>query len=223
MSFNTLLTLATDPTLDQARRAADAGWETARWTWWLFFATILLVVGAAAAAIYAKRTWDAASDEHEKREAVNVSGWLGFDATKKKISLFVRNGNGGPVYDIDCKLWAKVSQNGQAPTVEIYRWKPWALSPAAAGISRDHREDFYPQGYVLSHTHLGVQYTENGSPDVKMAKEDWKIWDGGADSTGLAVELTFRDSRGLYWRRDWRGRLAKHAKGTQKLAAPIQR
>lgn len=218
---------AIDPN-EQAQRAADAAWESARWAFWTFATsgvvalfTAGLLVGAFLAALYAKKTWEATRDElgnsnaqvalaeaaDLQAEAVNVSTWLSLGG--EVIQVFVRNGNGGPVYDVHCYVWAKPDAASPVPTVEIHHWHQLAVAPAAADLGRDKRFDLGPDAYVFEYiTPDGGRHTRNGTTDVRLeSRDDWKIWDGDKATTGLAVKLSFRDSRGKHWVRDWNGEL----------------
>lgn len=227
--ISTLLRImaAIDPN-EQAKRAADAAWESARWAAWTFCASAVyalltagLLMGAFLAARYAKKTWEATRGQLEnsnvqlglaktadlQREAVNVSTWLSID--REIIHVFVRNGNGGPIYDVHCHVWAKPDAVNPAPTVEIHHWPQIAVAPAAADAGKDQRLVLGPDAYVFEYTTPdGERHTKNGATDVKLESTDeWKIWDGNKSTTGLAVKLTFRDSKGTHWVRDWNGEL----------------
>lgn len=215
-------------TTDQTQRAADAAWESARWAFWTFctsaFYALLtagLLVGAFLAARYAKKTWEATRGQLEnsndqlglaktadlQREAANVSTWLSMG--REIIHVFVRNGNRGPIYDVHCYVWAKTDAASPAPTVEIHHWPQLAVAPSTAEVTKDQRLELGPDAYVFGYaTTDGTRYTKNRTTDVKLeSPEDWKIWDGEKTTTGLAVKLTFRDSRGNHWLRDWNGEL----------------
>ncbi|MGJ3191232.1 hypothetical protein [Paenarthrobacter sp. FR1] len=202
---------------EQAQRAADAGWETARWTFWLVVATFLLVAGAVAAAIYARRTWMAAQGQLEaavvseqEREARNVSAWL--EIKRSTVSVFVRNGNGGPVYDVVCTLEAKTSTETNTPSANVESWSQMALGPASVddGRGRELRMNFSEESLVFSYDDAhGRRFSEKGTTKyvVLDTHDDFKLWDGSPDTTGLAVRLTFRDSSGKNWHRAWTGEL----------------
>lgn len=241
---------------DQAIRAADAGWETARWTFWLFVATALLVAGAGVAAYFAWKTWtatkgqlDVASEQLEaaqterdnsneqlqmardaafEREAVNVSAWL-TQENGGTINCFVRNGNDGPIYDVGCVVSVKKSADDPMPSVFLQRWHQMAVRPNTAFGFTDFASAFL-QDLVIqlgSDEFVGTRIdpadrapvTASGSKDVKVpTMAEWKIWDLDARSTGVAVEVTFRDSMGHLWWRDWEGKLAKMHRSTDGAA-----
>lgn len=240
---------------EQALRAADAGWETARWTFWLVVATIFLVVGAGIAAFFAWKTWKATKDQlgiakdqlkaaqaerdnsNEqlqmvrdaalKSEAVNVSAWLIHD--RGTVHCYIRNGNGGPIYDVKCVVSLKKSADNPVPSVELQSWQRPAVGPAAAPISGNPAASFLQdlRFSLGSDTYVGalIDRTDNapmtaqGSKDVKVPSlDDWKIWDLEATSTGIAVEVNFRDSRGNLWWRDWEGKLGQIQRSTDETA-----
>ncbi|QOT19382.1 hypothetical protein [Paenarthrobacter sp. YJN-5] len=223
-------TLSTIDPNEQAQRGADAAWESARWAFWTFITsgvmTLLtagLLAGAIVAAWYAKKTWEATRDElgnsntqlalakeaDLQAEALNVSTWLTLD--RETLLVFVRNGNGGPVYDVHCRVWAKPDAANTSPKVEIHHWHQLAVAPAAADPGKDKRFELGPDAYVYGATLPGGErLTRNRTPDVKIeSMQDWKIWDGNQSTTGLAVELNFRDSRGKHWARAWNGELTE--------------
>ncbi|MGP4032451.1 hypothetical protein [Pseudarthrobacter sp. 1C304] len=214
---------------EQAQRAADAGWETAKWTFWLVLATFLLVAGAAAAAVYAKQTWETAQGQlraaeaerdnsnaqlklaqqaDREREATNVSAWL--RVHRPYIFVYVRNGNGGPVYDVRCKVSAKPDGALPEPSLDVCTWDQMALAPAAAAVDNDLRAQVHEDSVVYEYTRDGIRRTRSGSDRIGLAKTaDFKSWDGDPKSVGLAVELTFRDSSGRGWHRAWNGYLTQ--------------
>lgn len=197
---------------EQAQRAADAAWESARWAAGLFILTVILAIGAISAALYAKKTWDAAKRANREREAGNVSAWLQNARGSKDIEVFVRNGNGGPVYDVKCRVTAKRVKEKEP--ADLVREEPYiALGPEGAQQrSVGYAFNMGSAEYVLGYTDpaTGVRYNENGKPTVFFEnKDEWKIWDGQTNTGGLAVDLSFRDSAGRYWRRDWHGKLTE--------------
>ena len=208
---------------EQAQRAADAAWEAARWSFWMLVLTVGLLGGAVLAAVYAKRTWesthkqlahsneqlDMARTANLTGEAVNVSAWL--VARNSHIYVYVRNGNGGPVYDVRCTVWGKPDNKSAEPTVRAYEWHQVALSPAAAGVEKDkgdYRHSFDEASVVYSYADSDVRRTKSGSSIIALDRsEDFKVWNGASDSTGLAIQLTFRDSSGNRWHRGGGGEL----------------
>lgn len=102
-----LLSLSVAPADYQAERAADAAWETARWTWWLVAGTFLLFFGAVAAAFFASLSWKAArgqlaimKEDREIDEASKVSGWLHQKQPAGLFEVRLHNANHAPVYDV---------------------------------------------------------------------------------------------------------------------------
>ncbi len=212
---------------EQARRAADAGWETARWTFWLTIGTFLLVAGAVAAAIFAWKTWTATRDQltnsneqlamarqaEKQSEASNVSAWPQME-TNGDISITIRNGNGGPVYDVTCQVLAKLSPLIPLPSDVIHRWHMVALLPSASLLSRDVSFTVYAADHANASTdHSGTRRTQDPSTPATMdTAKSWRLWDGDPDSTGLSLNLNFRDSSGVRWQRDWNGCLTQQDK-----------
>ncbi|MGO4230159.1 hypothetical protein AB4Y72_14955 [Arthrobacter sp. YAF34] len=210
---------------EQALRAADAAWEAARWSFWMLVLTLGLLAGAIAAAVYAKKTWesthkqlshsneqlDMARTADLEREATNVAAWL--VARNSYINVYVRNGNDGPVYDVRCKVWGKPDGNLSEPSVEVYEWNQMALSPAAAGIEKekgDQRYSIDEDSVVYNYTQDDIPRTRSGSRVVALnLPEDFRVWNGEPKTTGLAVELSFRDSDGNNWHRAWNGKLSQ--------------
>lgn len=211
-----LQTLDTINANEQAQRAADAAWESARWAFWMLIVTVGLLVGAFLAARYAKKTWEATNSQLQiarqadrEREASNVSAWLEPTKGNNFIEVFVRNGNGGPVYDVRCRVMAKRAHE-KVPTDQV-RTEPYiALGPEDNHRSVKYAFNMGPDAYVLGYEDrkTGVKYTKDRKTPVLFDKEDdWKIWDGRPGADGLAVDLSFRDSAGRFWRRDWHGKL----------------
>lgn len=206
---------AIDPN-EQAQRAADAAWESARWALWMLVVTVGLLVGAILAALYAKRTWEATKEQlnmarkaDREREASNVSAWLQKAKSGDLVEVFIRNGNGGPVYDVKCRIVAKAAE-AEAPTAEVRTEHYVALGPEDAKQVKMYTFNMGPDEYVYGSTDQGVRYTVNRTTKVVFEKShDWKIWDGEPSTGGLAVDLRFRDSAGQSWHRDWHGRLAE--------------
>ncbi|GAA4034922.1 hypothetical protein GCM10023063_18980 [Arthrobacter methylotrophus] len=220
---------AIDPD-QQALRAADAAWESARWAAWtvgisagMLLLTAGLLVGAFLAAKYARKTWESTRDElhnsneelgivrqdNLQREAVNVSAWLQKAKSGNAVEVFVRNGNGGPVYNVTCNVLAK-SKHSATPVISV-RSEPYiALGPEDAKPAKGYAFNMFPDEYVYSHIDGEVRYTVNRTRNVIFESEDdWKLWNGQDDADGLALELTFRDSAGICWRRDWYGTLTQ--------------
>ncbi|WP_315914915.1 hypothetical protein [Arthrobacter sp. lap29] len=216
------LLLATDP--DQiALRSAVATERTADWTFWLAIGTFGLLAGAIIAAIFALLTWlstkgqlEAATTQlalaktaRHQEEADNVSAWLAFDGTA--MDIYVRNGNAGPVYDVTCLIEAKPNDTSSTPTAEIHRWVSMAVAPAQSAGAKDKQETLYSPGYVLDQIREGERIslagTMTGAP--LESPGDWVAWDGKPATKGLVVSLTFRDSAGAKWKRDWAGKLSE--------------
>ena len=190
------------PFEDQALRAADASWETARWTFWLVVATFLLVVGAVAAAVYAARTWKTAQDQlkmvreaEKQKEAANVSGWLHQDRTDGAMSVRLRNDNPAPVYDIRYKIIGK-HQNDATPK-HLVRDLPLGILPPAA------------DGGVVKPHYVNVEDFQVDSKTPVLEASQFAPWNGKAEEPGVALEITFRDSNGVQWKRDWHGSLSQ--------------
>lgn len=208
---------------EQALRAADAGWETARWTFWLVVATFLLVAGAAAAAVYAKRTWEttkgqlrAAEKERDnsneqlelakrmdlEREAVHVTVWLQHEMGD--LNAFVHNGNPGPVYDVVVSPLIKADATGELEA-KTDEWSTVVLPPSSSMIAN------YPTIVLEANECIRGR---TGRPDrpadpIFNSFEDFRIWDGQPGTTGVALEITFRDSAGVSWHRAWNGKLTR--------------
>lgn len=201
---------------EQAQRAADAAWESARWAFWMLIVTVGLLVGAFLAARYAKKTWEATNSQLQmarqadrEREASNVSAWLESAKGSNFIEVFVRNGNGGPVYDVRCRVMAKRAHE-KVPTDQV-RTEPYiALGPEDSQRTVKYAFNMGPDAYVFGYKDPkdNVRYTRARTTPVLFDNEgDWKIWDGRPGTDGLAVDLSFRDSAGRSWRRDWHGKL----------------
>lgn len=208
---------AIDPN-EQAQRAADAAWESARWAFWMLFVTVGLLLGAFLAALYAKRTWEAtnaqldmARQADREREASNVSAWLQKAKSGDLVEVYIRNGNGGPVYDVVCLVAAKKTTE-EVPVAEVRREPYVALGPDAAKDPKLYSFNMGPDGYVLGFEDPidKTRHNLNRGPLVIFdSKDEWKIWNGEPSTGGLAVELSFRDSAGRRWRRDWHGKLSE--------------
>ena len=206
--FHALSTI--DPN-EQAQRAADAAWESARWAFWMFLLTVILAVGAIAASWYAKKTWDAAKRDAREREANNVAAWLQLAKGGRDIEVYIRNGNGGPVFDVTCRVFAKRT-NQTLPTVEVLTDRYVAFGPYDPDRPVKYAFNMGPDNYVFSHEvrESGTRYTKNRTTSVIFETEDeWKIWDAQPATGGLAVDLSFRDSAGRSWKRDWHGKLTE--------------
>ncbi|WP_144663199.1 hypothetical protein [Paenarthrobacter nicotinovorans] len=220
MIFELLETLAAIDPNEQAQRAADAAWESARWAFWMLLVTVGLLVGAFLAALYAKRTWEATNAQlsmarrmETEREASSVSAWLqDAKGSDPAVEVFVRNGNGGPVYDVECRILAKRA-NLTMPTDVVRTHSYVALGPEdMRATAVNYAFNMSPNEYVFSHKDPkdGVRYTRNKTTSVFFESDnEWKVWDGRPGTDGLAVDLTFRDSAGRSWRRDWHGQLAQ--------------
>lgn len=206
-----------------ALRSAIAAERTADWTYWLAIGTFGLLLGAIIAAIFALLTWlstrgqlDAATTQlnmakaaSHQGEADKVSAWLGFQGTT--MDIYVRNGNAGPVYDVTCVVEIKPDDKSSTPTSEIHRWKGIAVAPAQSDGSKDLRVSLESPGYVYGSTKDGERCNMVGQPKDALLEspKDWDAWDGNPETRGLAVTLTFRDSAGAEWQRDWHGRLTE--------------
>lgn len=178
----------------------------------MFFLTIILAAGAIAAARYAKKTLDMSRKAEREREASNVSAWLQpAKGSSREIEVFVRNGNGGPVYDVGCTIMAKRADKSE-PTDEVRVESYISLAPEDAKATKSYTFNMGPDEYVLGVEHpiTKVKTTKNGTTTVVFdSPEEWKIWDGQPSTDGLAVDLCFRDSEGQSWHRDWYGRLTQ--------------
>jgi hypothetical protein len=188
----------------QAERAADAAWETARWTWWLVFATFLLFMGAVAAAIYARHSWSAANGQlkmmraaQERQDATNVSAWLHQSREGGLMEIRLRNGNPAPVHDVKYKVAGRMLAEG-APKTREFRNLPEAVLPPSPEI-----------GYTMVHQISGDEFLPGGKNSFFASRKDWKPWNGGKAEAGVVVDLSFRDSKGVRWQRDGLGTLSK--------------
>ncbi|SKB72812.1 hypothetical protein SAMN05660916_02341 [Arthrobacter sp. 31Cvi3.1E] len=196
---------------EQAQRAADAAWESARWAFCLFVLTVVLAAGAIVASYYAKKTWDAAKKAEREREANNVAAWLQLAKGGRDVEVYVRNGNGGPVFDVKCRVFAKRT-NQALPTDKVRTDYYVAFAPYDPDRVVKYAFNMGSNEYVFSHEDpkSGTRYTRNGTTNVVFDTEDeWKIWDSQLATDGLAVDLSFRDSAGRTWKRDWHGRLTE--------------
>lgn len=206
---------AADDALEQTRRAADAGWSTASATWCLFYATALLVVGAFAAAYFAGRTWRATKKElvdtreaQERLEASRVSAWLR-GIPERPFDLCVRNGNEAPVYDVQVDILVKTLDRDEPRAVNDL-WVSAVLPPASSETREQvQRRQVAPGQYVKGQQE---QLAAGNTPTFDRL-QDWQVWDGSKGSTGVTLELSFRDTKGIYWNRDWRGQLSRVATG----------
>jgi hypothetical protein len=209
------------PSLDG--RAVLAAELAAHLAGWSLLVSIGLFIGALFAASYAKGAWKAARDQarsanaqlqmartaEQQREAAKVSAWLD-GAAGSTFIVHVMNLNDGPVYDVAYRVAAKPSGVSYTePCVEITSGHFTALSPWEVSHHTQRGSGLHPNGYVYSHTNdKGVDVTANGFANVRLKNlADWKLWDGDPKSAGLAVELIFRDSENLRWRRGWDGKL----------------
>jgi hypothetical protein len=235
--------LATEQPSDPANDlAVKAAMDTAAWTASLTVATWLLFIAAIAAAYFACRTWvatrsqltdseaqttearrqadaareqlDRSAEAEERSEATHVAAWLRGEPGGT-LELCVRNGNPGPVFDVQVTFHAKSEPAGE-PGLMIGGHRMAALAPAASEPpERLVRKDIPSRGLVASLTHPLATPGEPGfyPRDPKYAAfargSDFQVWDGSPLTTGVAVQVTFRDSSGISWKRDWHGRLAK--------------
>ncbi|GAA5228989.1 hypothetical protein GCM10025778_35280 [Paeniglutamicibacter antarcticus] len=212
-------------------RAAEAAEATAFWTLLLAIGTFGLLAGAVAAAIFAGLTWKATRSQLNganeqlamarkaklEAEADNVSAWLMHDGGN--LGVFVRNGNSGPVYDMNCELFFKPDDKSSTPSVPVNNWASMAVPPAVSGVEKELRFALNSDGYVFAYTDqkTGIDYNKNRQSTVLMkTDDDWKPWNGSAISTGLAVRISFRDSSGVYWRRDWDGKVTQQDLSIEK-------
>lgn len=210
---DTFIALTQIPLDDQALRAADAGWETARWTFWLVVATGLLVLGAAAAALYARRTWKTAQAQlammhasEYTREASSVSAWLHHPRLDGAMSVRLRNDNPAPVYDVRFKLLGK-RRAADRPGDIVRDLHHGILPPSSDGGT------VAPKSGTVSE----VDFREDREyPILKSA--EFVPWNGDPAAAGVALEVTFRDSRGVKWKRDAMGGLVELDSGTGAAA-----
>ncbi|MET4144255.1 hypothetical protein [Arthrobacter sp. UYCo732] len=211
-----LETLTTIDANEQALRAADASWESARWAFLMLLVTVGLLIGAFLAARYARKTWEATSAQlrmaqaaDREREARNVSAWLQPAKSGNLMEVFARNGNGGPAYDVVCRIMVKRMAE-KVPTDEVHIERYVALGPDDTQRAVKYAFNMGPDGYTFGYKdpNDGVRYTKSRTTTVLFESDDeWKIWDGQSVTDGLAVDLSFRDSAGRSWRRDWHGKL----------------
>lgn len=190
---------------EQALRAADAAWESAKWAFLMLIVTVGLLIGAFLAARYAKKTWEVTKGEldmaraaEREREARNVSAWLQSARSGQGFEVFVRNGNGAPVYDLVCSVVDK-NKSAKEPTDVVRSLRYTALGPENAAGPRMH----------LFPTNPPERHVESVKRVIAEGRRIWEIWNGEPTTGGLAVELRFRDSAGRQWHRDWHGKLTE--------------
>lgn len=208
-----------DPLSIREVLAAEASADAAERSFWV---SVALLIGAIIAAGFAAiAAWAATREANSSRaqlamaklaeeqaEAVQVSAWLA--KTGAVISVYVRNGNSGPVYDVLCRVLVKESApRCPEPCVEIWRDSWIALSPAVAQVNDVLKVELSPQGRRKPSS--DEKWVELNTPKALTLNyaEDWKLWDGAASSYGVAVEIMFRDSGGTQWRRGWNGKLER--------------
>ncbi|MFJ6300197.1 hypothetical protein QMY03_05445 [Arthrobacter sp. KFRI-F3372] len=193
-----------------------------------FVISVLLLVAALFAAKYARGAWKAAkaevSNSHEElqmarkfaeeAEAAQVAVWLAQD--RDTITAFLRNGNGGPVYDVLWRVMSKpVNSPHSEPTVDVWQDRRSALAPVES--NGGHAETVSLKVMELTDWINGGKYFGVDKSDNFRVDRDhrWHLWDGKSEYGGLAVDLTFRDSVGIYWRRTWDGKLEKLSNSRQ--------
>lgn len=208
--MDALLPLVADESLRQAERAADAGWETARWTFWLFIATVALFIAAVAAATYAALSWKAANGELKlaidairKQEASNVHAWLAQPRPDGDITVCVQNYNKGPVYNVKAEVLIKRPSDSQANEVlkeESVAVYPQSRGPELVVIRKDG---------TVEGTYAAIRNTADGKGKPPLTKGEWAIWDGKESTAGLQVRISFKDSASRHWTRGWNGDLSE--------------
>jgi hypothetical protein len=184
---------------------------TAVWTGALAAVTSLLVWGAFLAAKYAKKTWEVAQKELEmsreaeaRGEAVRVAAWLSPNTHYRSLlGVTVANTNPLPVFDVEVKVVALVKgRSGSALVPEQICNKKWAN---------------FPPGLDDAWSVDGAHFVQGATPEFSDAMTDgpvadwgsWEVWSGKDDEPGIAVEMSFRDSSGIYWERGIKGGLTK--------------
>lgn len=228
-----------DPTVDPAIRAAmdTAAWTASLTlaTWLLFAAAMVAAYFAYKTWLDTKeqmgevkqqttesrRQADAAQEQldrsavaEEQTEARQVAAWLRGNPGQS-LELCLRNGNSGPVYDVRVTFHAKAAPSGE-PGLLIAGHQMAALAPAASEPPEELvRKSIHPLGMVVTPTRPLAPPGQPGfyPRDTKYAvfarPSDFQVWDGSALTTGVAVQVTFRDSSGVTWKRDWHGKLTK--------------
>lgn len=189
----------------------DPAFWTAVWTFALVAVTLLLVWGAFLAAKYAKKTWRVAQKELEmlreaeaRGQAVGVAAWLSPTTTSDSLlAITVANTNQLPVFDVEVKVMALVEgRPGSALIPNQLDDKKWANLPPGQDSA----------WYVN-----GSDYVKGARAEFSRVKADgpvpnwesWEIWSGKDEEPGIAVEMSFRDSSGIYWKRGVKGELTK--------------
>ncbi|MDQ0120873.1 hypothetical protein J2T22_004083 [Pseudarthrobacter defluvii] len=159
----------------------------------------------------ADRQLKMAQDADQKSEAAHVSAWLVMHRQVAKV--YVRNGNGGPVYDVHCAVHLKPQEPTEEAGSLINIWADtWtALSPAAADVNDDEKIRLSIDGNAYNpegEWRWEVKSNRHSLPLAQISSmKHWTLRDGGNGAHGLAVELEFRDSTGKKWKRSYDGRL----------------
>ncbi|WP_461171968.1 hypothetical protein M1D93_13140 [Arthrobacter sp. Z1-9] len=204
MIADLLLSLSVAPADYQAERAADAAWETARWTWWLVAGTFLLFGGAVAAAIYASRSWKAAKEQlsimredREIDEATKVSGWLHQEREGGLLEVRLRNANHAPIYDVQYKVFG-TTPGTEGPVVKEFRSLLMAVLPPSPEV-----------GFQPAHQIASDGFMKGEENSFFVSSKSWKPWNGQEAEPGVFLELAFVDSKGIQWQRNALGALSK--------------
>lgn len=199
---------------DAAQTSADAAWAS-------FWVSAAVGVAAVCAAAFSGFAWRAthrqaksadaqlkmAQEAERKAEAAKVSAWLVMHNQVAKV--YVRNGNGGPVYDARCHVYLKPQEKTE-PLINIWEDTWTALSPAVAGVNDDEKAKFDVKGNPYNpegEWRWEVSSQRFGSLAFISSMSDWTLWDGRDSSHGLGVDLDFRDSAGQRWKRSHGGQL----------------
>lgn len=212
-----VITLPIDPN-EQAQRAADAAWESARWAAWMFgmsiptiLLTVGLLIGAIVAAVYAKKTWQTTNSElgmmrdaEKQLEASKVTAWL-VQSSGEEIKVLLRNGNLGPIYDLAIIIKAKAVPTVPFPTELIPGYDAIIVPPSVDDPARLQIRVLRANDYIEGRFN---SLSQKATPIFRSA-DQFTIWKGTPETVGLGLELSFRDSAGISWHRDWHGKLTE--------------
>lgn len=162
----------------------------------------------------AKEQLDRSAEADEQSEARQVAAWLRGDPGRN-LDLCVRNGNPGPVHDVRVELLAKAKPEG-SPGLLIGGYRMAALPPAESEPQERVQRTIFTSDKLIAGPDRPLAapdqpgfYPRDTAYAVFARLTDFQVWDGSPLTTGVALHVTFKDSSGIRWKRDWHGRLAK--------------
>lgn len=169
--------------------------------------------------MYARKTWEVAQEEldiakkelknaqqfEERREAIRVAAWLtSNEHYNELLDLYVANMNPLPVFDVEINVFAMIKEGADSALIPEFIWSKTlgTLPPGGPEKSIDsldgtpHIKDAWNK------------YTQKQTVGGVVANwTDWKVWSGKDEEAGIALEISFRDTSGIYWKRGIKGSL----------------